>query len=760
MKTIVKFTLLLLALVQFHTATAQLVANAGNDTTVCSGATVILGGNPTASGGTPPYSYTWSTGAMTENITIMTFTTPTSTAYTLTVTDGVGTQAFDSVIVTVNPNPVIDSFSLGNNVSCFGGNDGTVCVNTSGGVQPYTFIWSTISVGQCHTNLSAGNYTVTVDDANGCAAVEAFTVNEPSPLEITYISENILCNGDATGRIDITVTGGVLPYSFDWSNAENTEDPNGGNPSLPAGIYSVTVTDANGCIAIETITVNEPTALIIDSIVTTDISCFGGNDGTACIYSSGGTPFSPQVLPTPYSYFWSIGTEDSCQQNLPTGTYQITINDANGCTATSIFSIVEPSELTAHIVSSTGGIAPDTLIVSVLGGTPPYSYQWSDGSTTETVINYCYTSGFYQVTIIDNKQCDAISNIIDVQDTCINSCVWPGDADNNGIVDNNDLLPVGLAYGETEFSRCNIRNNWKAIYSQDWADTLPSGTNYKHIDCNGNGIINADDTLAIIQNFGLTHSKNKSQSEWRMNAPALFVDLIPDTVLAGETLVANLILGDINIPANDVYGLAFTINYNATVVDSTQTSVAFGSSWLGTASEKISIAKDIPQNGEIKCAVTRIDKNTRSGLGIIGQASFIITTDNINGKNELAYTDMKVWISDLTVIDNQGQILEINEGSDSTQVGFEPVSVTEKPLSLNELIIQPNPATNEVFISVSDNLLSGTLTVIDTEGKIVFSKTITTHANKIHTINFANGVYFVKVISEKGVLMKRLAIVK
>lgn len=87
--------------------------------------------------------------------------------------------------------------------------------------------------------------------------------------------------------------------------------------------------------------------------------------------------------------------------------------------------------------------------------------------------------------------------------TPVSIVVWPGDADDNGIVDNNDLLPIGLAYGEVGFSRCNFSNDWKAIYSQDWTDTLPSGTNYKHTDCNGNGIINADDTRLLFRILGL-----------------------------------------------------------------------------------------------------------------------------------------------------------------------------------------------------------------------------------------------------------------
>jgi hypothetical protein len=596
MKTFVKFTLLLVALFHFNNTAAQLVVNAGNDTTVCSGATVILGGNPTASGGTPPYQYLWSNSVVLETTVIV---ASTNSIMYLWVTDSLGATATDTVTVFVNPNPVIDSI-ITTDVSCFGDSTGTLCAFVSGGTAPYSytnFTWSALqATTQCINNLWSGIDSVYVTDANGCSAVPKYVnIRQAPPLTAQLTSTQ----SGIPYRVGVLASGGTIPYQYSWFD----------------GFFGMSVRN---------------------------FSC----------------PFSVSVL----------------------------VRDVNGC-------------------------------------------------RTET-------------------------NTIILEDTCINNCVWPGDADNNEIVDNNDLLPIGLAYGANGLSRCTIANNWRAFASEDWADTLASGTNYKHTDCDGNSVVNADDTLAIIQNFGLTSLKNNQSKPWRMSAPALLVDLIPDTVLAGETLVANLILGDINIPANDVYGLAFTLNYDANVVDSTQTSIVFGNSWLGTASEKISIAKDLPQQGAIKCAVTRIDKNTRSGLGIIGQASFIITTDNINGKNELAYTDMKVWISDLKVIDNQGQILEVNEGSDSTQVGFEPVSVTEKPLSLNELIIQPNPATNEVFISVSDNLLSGTLTVVDTEGKIVFSKTITTHANKIQTTDFANGVYFVKVISEKGVLTKRLAIVK
>ncbi len=1065
MKSLSIITAILLLFFSFEKAAAQLIANAGNDTTVCSGVPVILGGNPTASGGTPPYNYEWNNSDVSEN----TFIAPiTNITMYVTVTDGLGATAVDSVIITVNPNPVIDSIAT-TDVSCYGGNNGSACANVSGGTPPYNYLWSSGSTGQCWYG-NALNYTFLITDANGCAVSDTATINEPAPLVIdSIVTTDVTCFGERDGSACVYASGGTLPYSYySWSNGAITQcindlgagnygvtlvDANGctSNPSyttineppqlqidsivttdvtcflgsdgiiniivsggagtleytingftfqqtgifsnLPAGTYwvavrdtnncnaftqvtisqplpvnvqltsatggvypdtlcvavsngvppytynysgnvnplpnscfellsgtfEVTVTDANGCTTVnssncagfkidsllttdalcygslgsvcanisggqlpyvyswqngantqctdfeagtwsiivsdannctvqESFTINEPAPLVmdsfysegvscygmsnggicvfvqspllcywgtggisgncpgnlaagtysfvltdsmgcssdsisivvtepapivVDSIITTDVTCNGANNGSACIYVSGGTPgsgFSPG-----YMFGWMTGyTEQdyfSCHQNnLSAGNYGITISDANGCIAVEAITINEPAPLVIDNIVTTDvscyGGNDGSICVYISGGSIA-TYLWSNGisgSSPPMMGGLCIEnldSGPYGVAVTDVNGCSVTSNTITVSDAPQNvPCVWPGDTDNDGIADNNDLLPIGLAYGSAGIARTQQDIQWYAHPALYWADTLALGVNYRHIDCNGDGIVNSADTLAIIQNFGLTHLKNNQSKPWRMSAPALYVDLIPDTVLAGETLVANLILGDINIPAEDVYGLAFTINYDANVVDSAQTTVVFGSSWLGTVSEKISIAKDLPQNGEIKCAVTRIDKNTRSGLGIIGQASFIITTDNINGKNELAYHGMKVWISDLTVIDNMGQILEVNEGSDSTQVAFEPLSVKEKALSLNELAIQPNPAQNEVLISVSNNLLSGALTLIDTEGKVLFSKTITTHANKIHTTGFANGVYFVKIIDEKGVLTKRLVIVK
>ncbi len=239
--------------------------------------------------------------------------------------------------------------------------------------------------------------------------------------------------------------------------------------------------------------------------------------------------------------------------------------------------------------------------------------------------------------------------------------VWPGDADQNGIADNNDLLPIGVAYGLGGPVRTNASIVWQAEACQDWGLQLLSGTNAKHVDCNGNGTINADDTLAIVQNFGLTHAKKEDMPiAWRAGIPGLNIVLSKDTVRAGDTLIASIQLGDASLPVSNIYGLAFTYNYDALVVDTTQTEVLYPSSWLATTSERITIIKDFKTTGQIKTAVTRINHVNRSGNGEIAQIKFKITTDNISGKNLMYYNNVN-FISAVTAIDSAGNPIDLNQ---------------------------------------------------------------------------------------------------
>ena len=151
----------------------------------------------------------------------------------------------------------------------------------------------------------------------------------------------------------------------------------------------------------------------------------------------------------------------------------------------------------------------------------------------------------------------------------------------------------------------------------------------------------------------------------KSGAPEIVPLVNPDTVSNNGVLNVQLMLGSLAVPANNVYGIAFTLNYDPAVVDSNQTQITFGgASWLGGIYDAISIAKDFKQLGLLKCALTRIDHAGRSGYGAIGNATFVINTDNIN-LNPYAYYGMYLFISDVKMIDSAGNVLPVNAGSDS-----------------------------------------------------------------------------------------------
>ena len=213
--------------------------------------------------------------------------------YTVTVTDDHGCTASVSATI-IEPN-ILSLSTTHTDVSCNGGSDGSVDLTVSGGTAPYSYSWNdpSNSITEDLSSLSAGTYSVTVTDANGCTETESVTISEPTSLSLSSTQLNVSCNGRSDGSIDLSVSGGTAPYSYSWNDAgsSTTQDI----VSLPAGTYTVTVTDDNSCTATETVTITEPTALSLSS-TQVNVSCNGGSDGSIDLSVSGGT--------APYTYSW------------------------------------------------------------------------------------------------------------------------------------------------------------------------------------------------------------------------------------------------------------------------------------------------------------------------------------------------------------------------------------------------------------------------------------------------------------------------
>ena len=389
--------------------------NGGNDGTA----------SVTVTGGTAPYTYSWSNGATTASLTGLSAGT-----YTGTITDANGCTTSGSVTIN-EPATLVISSSSSTDVSCHGGNDGTASVTVTGGTAPYTYSWNNGATTASLTGLSAGTYTGTITDANGCTTSGSVTINEPTLLTSTSTSTDVTCNGDNDGSASMTASGGTAPYTYSWDNGATTSSISG----LAPGTYVGTATDANGCTTVQTVTITEPT-LLTSTSTSTDVTCHGDNDGSASMTASGGT--------APYTYSWDNGATTSSISGLAPGTYVGTATDANGCTTVKVVIITEPTALTSTVVSTvdaTGAGASDgSATVSASGGTAPYTYLWSDGQTTATATGL--SAGTYTVTITDANGCTTSETVTINEPAPLTSVVTSTDVSCHGGNDGTATITV------------------------------------------------------------------------------------------------------------------------------------------------------------------------------------------------------------------------------------------------------------------------------------------------------------------------------
>ncbi len=382
-------------------------------TSMASSIVSCFGGNDgtatiTASGGTPNYTYVWST---TPVQTTATATGLTIGTYYVTITDANICIATDSVTITQNTEIILSSTST--SVNCSGGTDGTATVTASGGITGYTYAWSTTPVQTMATasNLSAGQYFVTVTDGANCTAIDTITVGTINPIIITTSGTPASCIGVNNGTATVSATGGAGGFTYVWSTTpvQTTTTATG----LASGSYTVTVTDANGCNDTSNIFIST-NIVLISTTDSTDVSCFGGNDGTATIAVTGGS--------TPYTYTWSVmgAPNASTITNLAAGTYTVTSTDANGCFRVDNIQVNQPTAVlttTTTTAASCNGGSDGSATIQVTGGAMPYGFAWSTTPTQNTATATALSAGQYYVTVTDANNCQYIDSAIVVEPT-------------------------------------------------------------------------------------------------------------------------------------------------------------------------------------------------------------------------------------------------------------------------------------------------------------------------------------------------------
>ena len=373
------------------TEPSVVVAIAGGTDLSCSGnhSGIV---SVTAIGGNGSYAYDWSNGSSSSDQIGLSAGT-----YAVTVTDGNGCAANTST--TISEPAMLVASVTGTNLGCYGNGTGTLNANISGGSGSYAYSWSNGSSQSSQDHLPSGDYTVTVTDSHGCIAISGVSVTQPTILTVVANGTNLTANSNYSGTVDAVVSGGTSPYGYSWSNGSISSQQNG----LSAGTYGVTVTDANGCSTSSDVTITEP-SFFASSISGTDLACNGNHGGTVSVTANGGT--------SPYVFGWSNGSSASTQSGLSAGTYDVTVTDHNGFTATNSVTITEPSVLTVSVSGTNlacNGNGSGTVSATVGGGTPLYAYHWSNGSIATSQSGLA--AGTYDLTVTDAHGCTSAGSV-------------------------------------------------------------------------------------------------------------------------------------------------------------------------------------------------------------------------------------------------------------------------------------------------------------------------------------------------------------
>lgn len=316
-------------------------------------------------------------------------------SYTLTVKNTQsGCIAKDSMVVEETPPLVLNVTQL-NGVSCNGGNNGSLKANVSGGSTTYAYIWSNGSQTATINNLSAGVYSVTVTDTEGCTKTGSGTITEPGVLVANVSATGQTQIGLNNGSATVTPNGGSGPYTVKWSNNATTMTIF----NLAPGAYTVTVTDNKGCTKSNTANVNGISCTISGETTATNLNCPGVPTGTVTANIGG--------VPGPITYLWSNGANTKTASNLAAGNYTVTATGANGCTIVMMAQVTSPQPLVLSVISNTNitcaGLQNGAASMNASGGTAPYSYNWSNGSSNAMASGLA--AGTYTCTMTDSKGC-------------------------------------------------------------------------------------------------------------------------------------------------------------------------------------------------------------------------------------------------------------------------------------------------------------------------------------------------------------------
>ena len=532
----------------------------------------------------------------------------------------------DTLVTLIEPTEIVTTGFVTN--STCGASDGSIDVDIQDAAAPYTILWSNGATTEDITGIAAGTYTITVTDANGCQSNETFLVNNIGSLAISSSSTITSCFGGSDGTIDITASGGQLPYSFSWDSGQTSEDISG----LTAGTYTVTMQDQIGCIISEVVVVSDAAQMIISSQSILNEECSTDN-GSINISVSGGTGS--------YGYQWSSGQNVQDLSNLTSGIYTIDVIDGNGCTATESYTLVNDlSNCSAFcfiaveenvIIDEDCGSGNGSLDINILDALAPVSFSWSSGATTEDLVNL--TTGSYTVVATDANNCSA-SMTFTVNNNTGNLLISSANVSEENCGNLNGAIDITISGGAMPYSY-----SWSNGATSEDVANLAAGS-YTVTVTDGNGC-QTTNSYTVANNAG------------SLSATA---SIVPETCTGGNGSIGQTVTGgngvltyswDSGQITEDISGLS-TGTYVATVTDETGCFIE-NTYFVGQTTGDISLIGSNITNetcGNVQGAINV----TLTGANLIYSWSNGAITEDVSGVSAGNYT--------LQVTNAQGCVLD------------------------------------------------------------------------------------------------------
>jgi uncharacterized protein len=488
-------------------APALTLSVVGTSSVSCNG---LSNGSATvlATGGTGSFTYSWSPGASTGASS----SSLSAGIYTVLVGDANACTSSQTLSV-LQPSTIAINVVGFSSVTCNGFSNGSATISANGGTGSYTYSWSPgASTGVSSSSLSAGVYTVLVRDANLCTSSQTLSILQPSTISVSVVgSSSVTCNGFSNGSATISASGGTGSYTYSWSPSGGTA---ASSSSLSFGIYTITTEDANVCIAMQTVSINQPASITLSVLGSSSVSCNGLSNGSATVLPTGGTGS--------FTYSWSPGTSTGASAaSLAAGVYTVLVGDANLCTSSQTLSILQASIIAVNVVGTSSvtcnGFSNGSATIAASGGTGGFTYSWSPAGGAGVSAS-SLSSGLYTVTVNDANLCIATQTVNITQPTAIVlSIVSSSNVSCNGL--SNGAATVASLGGTGSFTY-----SWSPLGGTGTtASLLPAGV-YTLIAKDGN-LCSATKTISITQpapidvsttlnGFVISANANSSAYQW------------------------------------------------------------------------------------------------------------------------------------------------------------------------------------------------------------------------------------------------------